>query len=52
MDTGNVDSVFVAGKAMKRNGKLLHVDWEAVKKMVTESRDYVVQKSGYRLPQI
>jgi cytosine/adenosine deaminase-related metal-dependent hydrolase len=52
MDTSNVDSVFVAGKAMKRDGKLLHADWAAVKKAVKESRDYVVKKSGFRLPQI
>jgi len=52
MDTGNVDSVFVAGKPMKRNGKLLHVDWSAVKKSVTESRDYVIKKSGFKLPAI
>lgn len=52
MDTGNIDSVFVAGKAMKRNGELLHVDWNAVKKAVTESRDYVMKKSGFKLPQI
>jgi hypothetical protein len=52
MDTGNVDSVFVAGKPMKRNGKLLHVDWSAVKKAVTESHEHVIKKSGYRLPAI
>ena len=52
MDTSNVDSVFVAGKAMKRNGELLHVDWNAVKKAVTESRDYVMKKSGFKLPPI
>ena len=52
MDTGNVDSVFVAGKPMKRHGQLLHVDWNAVKKTVNESRDYVIKKSGFRLPQI
>ena len=52
MDTSNVDSVFVAGRAMKRNGELLHVDWNAVKKLVAESRDYVVKKSGFKLPQI
>jgi cytosine/adenosine deaminase-related metal-dependent hydrolase len=52
MDTSNVDSVFVAGKPMKRNGKLLHVDWSAVKKAVTESREHVLKKSGFRLPQI
>jgi hypothetical protein len=37
---------------MKRDGKLLHVDWTAVKKAVKESRDYVLKKSGFRLPQI
>ncbi len=52
MDTSNVDSVFIAGRAMKRNGELLHVDWNAVKKMVTEARDYVLRKSGFKLPQI
>jgi hypothetical protein len=50
MDTSNVDSVFVAGKSMKRDGKLLHVNWNAVKKAVTESRDYVLKKSGFKLP--
>ena len=30
MDTSNV-VLFVAGKAMKRSGKLLHVDWNPVK---------------------
>ena len=52
MDTSNVDSVFIAGRAMKRGGKLLHVDWPAVRRMVTESRDYVVEKSGFKLPKI
>ena len=52
MDTSNVDSVFVAGKAMKRNGQLLHVDWNAVKNAVTDSREYVLKKSGFKLPQI
>jgi cytosine/adenosine deaminase-related metal-dependent hydrolase/ribose/xylose/arabinose/galactoside ABC-type transport system permease subunit len=52
MDTSNVDSVFIAGRAMKRGGKLLHVDWPAVRRMVSESRDYVVEKSGFKLPKI
>jgi 5-methylthioadenosine/S-adenosylhomocysteine deaminase len=52
MDTSNVDSVFIAGRAMKRDGELLHVDWEAVKRMALESRDYVVSKSGFKLPRI
>lgn len=52
MDTSNIDSVFVAGKPMKRNGELLHVDWNAVKKTVMESREYVMKKSGFKLPPI
>ena len=52
MDTSNVDSVFVAGKPMKRNGKLLHIDWNAMKTAVNESRDYVVKKSGFKIQKI
>jgi cytosine/adenosine deaminase-related metal-dependent hydrolase len=52
MDTSNVDSVFVAGKALKRNGQLLGVDLNQVRKMAYESRDYVVSKSGFKLPEI
>jgi 5-methylthioadenosine/S-adenosylhomocysteine deaminase len=52
MDTGNVDTVLIAGRVMKRHGKLLHVDWPAVRRMVGESRDYVIDKSGFRLPKI
>jgi 5-methylthioadenosine/S-adenosylhomocysteine deaminase len=52
MDTSNVDSVFVAGKPMKRNGKLLHVDWNAMKTAVHESREYVIKKSGFRFAKI
>src|SRR5579871_5455089 len=50
MDTSNVDSVFVAGNALKRNGKLLNVDLSSTAKLVNESRDYVVEKSGFKLP--
>jgi 5-methylthioadenosine/S-adenosylhomocysteine deaminase len=52
MDTSNVDSVFVAGKALKRNGQLLGVDLNRIRKMAYESRDYVVSKSGFKLPEI
>jgi cytosine/adenosine deaminase-related metal-dependent hydrolase/ribose/xylose/arabinose/galactoside ABC-type transport system permease subunit len=52
MDTSNVDTVLIAGRVMKQNGKLLHVDWPAVRRMVGESRDYVVEKSGFKLPKI
>ena len=52
MDTGNVDTVVIAGRVMKRHGELLHVDWPAVRRMAAESRDYVVAKSGFKLPSI
>jgi 5-methylthioadenosine/S-adenosylhomocysteine deaminase len=52
MDTSNVDSVFVAGKPMKRDGRLLHVDWNVMKKAVGESRDYVIKKSGFKFAKI
>ncbi|MEX0863263.1 MAG: amidohydrolase family protein [Acidimicrobiia bacterium] len=52
MDTGNVDTVIIAGRVMKQGGRLLHVDWGAVRRMALESRDYVVEKSGFKLPKI
>jgi 5-methylthioadenosine/S-adenosylhomocysteine deaminase len=52
MDTSNVDTVIIAGRVMKRHGVLLHVDWDAVKRATDESRDFVIQKSGYRVPKI
>jgi 5-methylthioadenosine/S-adenosylhomocysteine deaminase len=52
MDTGNVDTVLIAGRVMKRKGELLHVDWPAVRRMAAESRDFVIQKSGFKVPSI
>ena len=52
MDTSNVDTVMIAGRLMKQHGRLLHVDWSAVRTMVTESRDRVVEQSGFKLPKI
>lgn len=52
MDTGNVDTVLIAGRVMKRHGELLHVDWPAVKRMASESRDFVLAKSGFKPPGI
>jgi 5-methylthioadenosine/S-adenosylhomocysteine deaminase len=52
MDTGNVDTVLIAGRVMKRGGRLSHVDWPAVRRAVEESRDHVIEKSGYKLPKI
>ncbi|HSJ35299.1 MAG TPA: amidohydrolase family protein [Acidimicrobiia bacterium] len=52
MDTGNVDTVIIAGRVMKRGGKLLHVDWSAVNRLADESREFVIDRSGYRPPKI
>jgi 5-methylthioadenosine/S-adenosylhomocysteine deaminase len=52
MDTSNVDTVLIAGKVMKRGGQLLNVDLNRVRKLAYESRDYVVAKSGFKLPAI
>lgn len=49
-DTGNVDSVFVAGRALKRHGQLLNVDLDRARRLANEARDYVVEKSGFKLP--
>ena len=52
MDTGNVDTVLIAGRLMKRHGELLHVDWPALRRKAAESRDFVIDKSGFKLPGI
>ncbi|MGA9596178.1 MAG: amidohydrolase family protein [Acidimicrobiia bacterium] len=52
MDTGNVDTVIIDGRIMKRSGKLLHVNWPALRRQIDESRDHVIAKSGFRLPKI
>jgi cytosine/adenosine deaminase-related metal-dependent hydrolase len=52
MDTGNVDTVVIAGRVMKQRGRLLHVDWPAVHRRASESRDFVIAKSGFKLPKI
>ncbi len=52
MDTSNVDSVFVAGRPLKRNGKLLGHDLKQLERRVYESRNYVVEASGFKMPQL
>ncbi|MDR5709239.1 MAG: amidohydrolase family protein [Armatimonadota bacterium] len=52
MDTSNVDTVMVAGRILKRGGELVGVDLNRVRQLAYQSRDYVVSKSGFRLPEI
>jgi cytosine/adenosine deaminase-related metal-dependent hydrolase len=42
----NVDSVFVAGRAVKRHGKLLHHDLAALHRRAKASRDYLFAQTG------
>jgi 5-methylthioadenosine/S-adenosylhomocysteine deaminase len=52
MDTSNVDSVFVAGRALKRGGELVDVDLGKVAREAEEARNYVVSASRFQLPEI
>ena len=46
MDTANVDSVFVAGTAKKRNGQLIGVDLKRVAELASQSRNYLRKTKG------
>ena len=41
----HVDTVFVGGKVMKRNGKLVGVDWEEVRAHLVKSSEAIFQRS-------
>ena len=43
---GHVDSIFVSGKALKRDGKLVDVDAERVLRLAAESGDYLFDQAG------
>jgi 5-methylthioadenosine/S-adenosylhomocysteine deaminase len=45
-DTSNVDSVFVAGRAVKRNGELVGADLRQVFGKLDESRNHVLGEGG------
>jgi cytosine/adenosine deaminase-related metal-dependent hydrolase len=45
-DTSSVRDVLIAGQFKKRNGKLVGVDVERIRRLVHESRDYVARASG------
>jgi cytosine/adenosine deaminase-related metal-dependent hydrolase len=44
---GNVDSVFIAGRAVKRNGQLLGIDLDALRRRAAESQARILAY-GYR----
>jgi cytosine/adenosine deaminase-related metal-dependent hydrolase len=45
-DTANVDSVFVAGTAVKRGGQLVGVDMKSVVQKLEESRNHILGEGG------
>ncbi len=47
MDTSNVDTVFVAGKALKRNGRMVGVDVARVQRMAERARDGVLTRGKF-----
>jgi cytosine/adenosine deaminase-related metal-dependent hydrolase len=47
MDTSNVDTVMIAGKIMKRQGKLVGVDLDRIRRQAEQSRDYLLGKTGW-----
>jgi cytosine/adenosine deaminase-related metal-dependent hydrolase len=46
MDRSNVDTVMVAGKIRKWQGRLLGHDLDKLRRELAESRDYIFEKSG------
>ena len=48
MDTSNIDTVMVRGAMLKRNGRLVGVDLNAIERMITESRDFVLRAADGR----
>jgi cytosine/adenosine deaminase-related metal-dependent hydrolase len=48
-DTSNVDSVFVAGRAVKRSGELVNVEVDDVLRKLDESRNHILSR-GELLP--
>jgi hypothetical protein len=46
MDTSNVDSVFIAGRLMKSQDKLVGIDMPSITRLLNQSREYIVSKTG------
>lgn len=42
----DIDTVWVAGKALKKNGAMVGVDWSKLRTRMLEAQAYVVEKAG------
>jgi cytosine/adenosine deaminase-related metal-dependent hydrolase len=51
-DRSNVDTVIIGGKLRKFRGNLLDVDMQKVRRLVHESRDGIVARSGHKFDEI
>ena len=49
MDTSNVDTVIVAGRIVKSQGRLLGVDIGSIERAVAEAREHVLRNAGYSM---
>lgn len=47
-DRGNVDTVIIGGKVRKYRGQIVGLDMAAFKRMASESRAYLFEKTGYK----
>jgi cytosine/adenosine deaminase-related metal-dependent hydrolase len=47
MDTSNVRDVFVAGRPMKRDGRLVGVDLARIQRLAVDSRDHLAAQSEW-----
>jgi 5-methylthioadenosine/S-adenosylhomocysteine deaminase len=48
MNPSNVDTVFIAGKVKKWRGSLVGVDAPRIRRLVRDSRDAVIRRSGFK----
>ena len=46
VDPSNVDSAFVAGRAVKRHGQLVDMDLDCVRRQPEESRNHILSRGG------
>jgi 5-methylthioadenosine/S-adenosylhomocysteine deaminase len=52
MDSSNVDTIFVAGKMVKRNGKMIGVDVKRLDRMIGAARDRVMAAAKFPMARV